>query len=64
MKEPEEDMVGDAARVGVMLLDGETGLMVEQAVQHMRCFAGGSGDDLGVEGAILGSRHRKGGKPR
>src|SRR3954462_4521728 len=49
-------MVGDAASIDRMLIDLKAGLMVEQAVKHVRRLAGGGGDHLGVE---PGATHEK-----
>ena len=46
-------MVSGAARIGVMLLDPKTGLMVQQAIENMRRLARRRGDDLGVIRAEL-----------
>ena len=46
-------MVRDAAGVDRVLLDPQARLVVEQAVQHVRRLAGGGGDHLGVERAVL-----------
>jgi len=35
-----KDVVGKTTRVGVVLLDSQIGLMVEKAVENMRCVAG------------------------
>ena len=48
-----EHMVGGAARIGVMLLDPKTALMVQQAIENMRRLARRRGDDLGVIRAEL-----------
>ena len=48
-----EDVVGRAAGVDGVLLDGEAGLVVEQTVEHVRRLAGGGGDDLRVERPVL-----------
>jgi hypothetical protein len=48
-----EDMVGEAGRVRVMLLDPQVGLVVEQAVQDVRGIADRGVDHLGVERGIL-----------
>lgn len=48
-----EDVVGETARIGVVLLDPQIGLMVEQAVENMCCVAGIRGDDLGIERRVL-----------
>jgi len=46
-------MVSGAARIGVMLLDPEAALVVQQAIEDMRRLARGRGDDLGVIRAEL-----------
>ena len=46
-------MIGEAGGVGVMLLDPQIGLMVEQAVENMRRISGIRGDHLGIEGRVL-----------
>ena len=46
-------MIDKAARVGVVLLDRETALVLEEAIEDMRRLVGGGGDDLGVERAEL-----------
>lgn len=52
-----EDVIGNAAPVGVMALDNEVGAMVEQAVEYMRRLTGSGGDDPGMERS---SRHLAG----
>lgn len=42
-------MIGEARRVGVVLLDTQVGLMVEQAVEHVGRVAHADVDHLGVE---------------
>src|SRR6516162_4765927 len=42
-------MVGIAAAVGVVAAGRDLALVVEQPVEHMRGFAGGRRDHLGVE---------------
>ena len=44
-----EDMVGIAAAIGVVAAGRDLALVVEQPVEHMRGFAGGRRDHLGVE---------------
>jgi len=46
-------MVSGAARIGVMLLDPKTALMVQQAIEDMRSVARRRGDELGVIRAEL-----------
>ena len=48
-----EDVVGEAGRVGVVLLDAQVGLVVEQAVEHVGGVADRRVDDLGVERRVL-----------
>ena len=48
-----KDVIGEAGGVGVMLLDPQIGLMVEQAIENMRRIPGICGDDLGIEGGVL-----------
>ena len=48
-----EDMVGESGRVGVMLLDAQVGLVVEQAVEHVGGVAHRGVDDLGMERRVL-----------
>ena len=48
-----EHMVGEAGRVGVVLLDAQVRLVVEQAVQHVGRIAHGGIDDLGMERRVL-----------
>jgi hypothetical protein len=48
-----EAVVRDAPGVHRVFLDPQPGLVVEQAVQHVRRLAGGCGDDLGVERPVL-----------
>ena len=47
-----EDVVADAAAIGVVRLDLPTGCCPEQAVENMRGLAGRGGDDLDVEGRV------------
>jgi len=42
-------MVGIAAAIGVVAAGRDLALVVEQPVEHMRGFAGGCRDHLGVE---------------
>ena len=48
-----EDVVGEAGRVGVVLLDAQVRLVVEQAVEHVGGIAHADIDDLGVERRVL-----------
>ena len=48
-----EDVVGESAGVRVMLLDAKVGLVVEQAVEHVRGVADRGVDDLGMERGVL-----------
>ncbi len=48
-----EDMVGKSGGVGVMLLDAEVGLVVEQTVEYVRGVTDRGVDDLGMERGIL-----------
>ena len=48
-----EHVVGGAARIGVVLFDLKTALVVEQAIEDMRRFARGRGNDLGMIRAEL-----------
>ena len=48
-----KDMIGKAGRVGVVLLDPQIGLMVEQTIENMRRIAGIRGNHLGIEGRVL-----------
>jgi hypothetical protein len=50
-----EDMVGSPA-IGVVAAGCDLALMVEQPVEHMRGFAGGRRDHLGVDGAYRSER--------
>ena len=47
--EQAEAMVRDPACVHRVLVDLQAGLVVEQAVEHMRRLTGGGGDHFGVE---------------
>jgi hypothetical protein len=42
-----KDVIGETRRIGVMLLNPQIGLMVEQAIENMRRIPGIRGDDLG-----------------
>ena len=44
-----EHVIGDTARVGVVLLDRQSGVVIEQAVEDVRRLAGGRRDHLRVE---------------
>ena len=44
-----EDMVGIAAAIGVVAAGRNLALVVEQPIEHVRGFAGGRRDHLGVE---------------
>jgi hypothetical protein len=44
-----EDMVGIAAAIGVVTAGRDFALVVEQPIEHVRGFAGGRRDHLGVE---------------
>ena len=46
-------MIGDAARVGVVLLDPQSGVVIEQPVENMRRLACRCRDHLRVERAEL-----------
>ena len=46
-------MIGEAGGIGVMLLDPQLGLVIEQAIEHMRRIANGGVDDLGMEGCVI-----------
>ena len=48
-----EDVIGEARRVGVMLLDPQVGFVVQQAVEHVGRVAHADVDDLGVERRVL-----------
>jgi hypothetical protein len=48
-----KDVIGEAGSVGVVLLDSQIGLMVEQAIKNMRGIAGIRGDHLRIEGRVL-----------
>ena len=48
-----KDVIGEASGVGVVLLDPQIGLMVEQAIENMRGITGIRGDHLGIEGRVL-----------
>ena len=48
-----EDVIGEAGGIGVVLLDPQVRLMVEQAVEHIGGIAYTDVDDLGAEGRVL-----------
>ncbi len=48
-----EDVIGEARRVGVMLLDPQVGLVVQQAVEHVGRIAHADVHDLGVKWRVL-----------
>ncbi len=48
-----EDVVGEAARVGVVLLDPQRGPVPQETVEHVRRLVRRGGDHLGMEGAEL-----------
>ena len=48
-----ENVIGEARRVGVMLLDPQVGLVVQQAVEHVGRVAHADVDHLGVERRVL-----------
>ena len=48
-----KDVIGEASGVGVMLLDPQIGLMVEEAIENMRRITGIRGDYLHIEGCVL-----------
>ena len=48
-----EDVIGEAGRIGVVLLDPQVGLVIEQAIENMRRIANGCVDDFGMEGRVL-----------
>jgi hypothetical protein len=48
-----KDVVDETSCVGVVLLDSQIGLMVEQTVENMRGIAGVCGVHLGIEGRVL-----------
>ena len=49
-------MVGIAAAIGVVTAGRDLTLVVEQPIEHMRGFAGGRRDHLGVERRVSGRR--------
>ncbi len=48
-----EDVIGEACRVGVVLLDPQVGFVVQQAVEHVGRVAHADVHDLGVERRVL-----------
>ena len=48
-----EDVIGETGRVGVVLLDPQVGLVVQQAVEHVGRVAHADVHDLGVERRVL-----------
>jgi len=48
-----KNVIGETRRFGVMLLNPQIGLMVEQAIENMRRITGIRGDDLGIERSVL-----------
>ena len=48
-----KNMIGKTSRVGVMFLDPQIGLVVEQAIENMRRIAGIRGDHLRIKGGVL-----------
>ena len=48
-----EDVIGEAGGVGVVFFDPQFGLVIEQAIEHMRRIANGGVDDLGMEGCVI-----------
>jgi hypothetical protein len=46
-----KDVIGEARRVGVVLLDAQVGLVVQQAIEHIGRVAHADIDHLGVKGA-------------
>ena len=48
-----EDMIGEARRVGVVLLDPQVGLVIQQAIEHIGRVAQADVDYLGAEGRVL-----------
>ena len=47
-----KDVIGEASGVGVMLLNPQIGLMVEQAIENMRGIRGIRRDHLRIEGCV------------
>ena len=48
-----EDMIGEPRRVGVVLLDPQVRLVVQQSVEHVGRVADADVDHLGAEGRVL-----------
>jgi hypothetical protein len=48
-----EDVIGEARRVGVVLLDAQVGFVVQQAVEHVGRVAHADIHHLGVERRVL-----------
>ena len=48
-----EDVVGEAGRVGVVLLNPEIRLVIEQTIKNVRCVSHRGVDDLGMKGCVL-----------
>ena len=48
-----EDVIGEAGGIGVVLLDPQLRLLIEQAIEHMRRIANGGVDDRPMEGCVL-----------
>lgn len=48
-----EDVIGEARRVGVVLLNAQIGFVVQQAVEHVGRVAHADVHDLGVERRVL-----------
>jgi hypothetical protein len=48
-----KDVIGKAGGIGVVFLDPQLGLVIEQAIEHMRRVANGGIDDFGMEGCVL-----------
>ena len=46
-------MIGEARRVGVVLLDAQVGFVVQQAVEHVGRIAHADVHDLGVKWRVL-----------
>ena len=46
-------MIGEAGRVGVVLLDPQVGFVIQQAVEHVGRVAHADVHDLGVERRVL-----------
>ena len=48
-----KDVIGEAGRVGVVLLDPQVGFVIQQAVEHVGRVAHADVHDLGVERRVL-----------